>query len=107
MPAIRFIVITHTSASDGNGNRYHFARVTSTATGKSLTFESGGEENAQHMVGRAIGDHCYPSIYALGRTIPKKQWRGMVRDAEKNNGGSLPHTVTSETILALETGDAE
>ena len=48
---IRLIVETVSSLADINGNRYHFATVTSTKTGKYLNLDSvGGDSNAHYLI---------------------------------------------------------
>lgn len=94
-PKIRFIVETVSSSRDANGNRYHFARVTSTITGCSISFETGGERNAASMV-KAVGD-TWDSIYATECEIPKRQWQAARKGVQLFEGN-----VTGNDILELE-----
>ncbi len=94
-PKIRFIVETCSSATDKNGNRYHFACVTSTVTGKRLSFLSGAESNARGLVGRALGTQ--EGLYNTEYTLPKRQWQ-----ATANSIARHENTVTEADILALE-----
>jgi hypothetical protein len=94
MPKIRFIVETVTSAPDASGNSYHFARITSTATGKYLRLETGGVNNALSFVnGICDGEQ----IYCANLTLPKKQWSAQARRVDR-----YEHTTTEADVLALE-----
>ena len=50
MPQIRFIIHTVSSARDRNGNCYHFSRVTSTITGRSMVMHSDEVKNVPSRV---------------------------------------------------------
>lgn len=103
VPAVRFIVHTVTSKPDSSGNRYHWARITSTITGRTMMIRDvGGENNTRIDVQRAlqsIGAHCtYPSVIDYSAEIPIRQWEGALRNAETVFGPDL----TSDMILDLE-----
>lgn len=93
---IRFIVDTVSSEFDRNGNRSHFARITSTKTGRGVCLESDGVNNAVHVLRKAGIE--WAEIHATDCTIPRKDWR----EAVKQCAGSVEREESRETILALE-----
>jgi hypothetical protein len=93
---IRFIVETVSSARDKCGNRYHFARVTSTLTGRSLSYETGGVRNAAGDLYRVAGS--YDALYCSELEIPKREWQ----HARKQCGERYEYNVTAADFLALE-----
>lgn len=96
-PAIRFIVETVSSETDRNGNRYHWARITSTITGRSIRFHSNGQGNALHLLRRVIGLYTFPTVSGIEMTLPKRQWQRTC------NGIVLyEHQVTAQMITDLE-----
>lgn len=99
LPHIRFIVETVTSERDRNGNCYHFARVTSTVTGKTLCIaEVGGTTNARWIVTRSVSNDGHYPVHTVETTLPKRQWQHCVpKDAPREND------VTFDMIRALET----
>lgn len=102
---IRFIIETISSQRDTNGNRYHAARITSTATGDQLFIANvGGPSSVLALVtnamGSAIGRNSIPLYdycYCIESEIPKRQWQALTRKESL-----YEHQVTSEMILALE-----
>lgn len=95
-PKIRFIVETITSERDRNGNCYHFARITSTLTGRSLSVQVGGNGNARALV-KAVGD-TWDSLHSVEITIPKRQWQQHASEAVS----MYEHEIRGLDILALE-----
>ena len=101
---IRFLVHTVSSRVDVNGNCYHYAIITSAASGRTLTVKNlGGEDNAQGLVRR-----CFDSWEDAGlhRTheerVPIRQFNARHK-AQKEEGGALyEHEITPEMIRALE-----
>lgn len=74
---IRFIVETVTSMTDACGNRYHFATITSTLTGKSVRFEADGSNNAASIAYRITKD--WGALYCIGYEVPKTEWKRMAK----------------------------
>ena len=105
-PAVRFIVEVVSSKSDANGNRSHFARLTSTKTGKRLTVRDlGGPGNMSFLLCRLLGrsfNPNYPNVYSTETTLGVRNWR---RAAGRHNG-FYEHELTAEHVLALEQVDA-
>lgn len=99
---IRFVIQTMVSASDINGNRYRFARITATETGRSMTIDDvGGDENAPLMVMRAL-DAGYGSVLSIVQDgIPRKRFNQMRR----HFCGAIPRyeaAISFESLVALE-----
>lgn len=104
-PKIRFLVHTVTSAPDSNGNRYHWARITSTVTGRSLVMLDTTASNGRIMARRGcellgLGGWC-PEVHETDATIPKRQWSASVPKE-----GVYDHLVTAQMIADLETSEA-
>jgi hypothetical protein len=99
---IRFVVQTMVSAPDINGNRSRFARITSTATGRSMVIDDvGGDENAPHMVMRAM-DCGYDAVMSIVQDhIPRKLFRAMRANAVSETP-RYENALTWETLVALE-----
>jgi hypothetical protein len=93
---IRFIVDTVSSKRDSNGNRYHTATITSTATGRWLKVQDiGGPQNAVRML-RNAGVEWHEIHGSECDGIPMRQWR------ELSKGGAFEHHVNAEMLLGLE-----
>lgn len=76
-PVIRFIVDTYTSEADRHGNCYHWARVTSTLTGRSIALSDvGGEQNAAYDVKRALEGSTDPwnAVWSTQHVVKRKYW---------------------------------
>ena len=77
---IKYIVHTTSAYSDLNGNTYHFAKITSTKTGKSLVVNSvGSPGNATHFLFRRNGNtkplvSDWSEVYAVQSWEKKKEW---------------------------------
>lgn len=101
-PAIRFLVHTVTSALDGNGNRYHWARVISTMSGRSLVILDTTESNGRIMARRGcellgLNGWC-PEVYDThADRLPMRHWKASVPKE-----GVYDHLVTAQMIADLE-----
>ena len=91
---IKYIVQTTSSYNDYYGNTYHFARITSTKTGKSLVVEGvGGSDNAAHLLVRRNADskplvNDWSEIYRVQTWEKKREWQRL-----------LSHSVGSHYIV--------
>lgn len=100
MPKIRFIVDTVSSARDVNGNRYHFADITSVRSGRRLRVLVDGASNARVAVKRALALD-WSEIHSTESEIPKRQWQ----EASKVWPPPLyEHDVSEDTLRELERG---
>ena len=96
---IRFIIKTVSSETDVNGNRYHFATVTSTKTGNILNLDSvGGDENAPHLVRRLL-DLDWDEVWAVQFHLPKRQWQ---RSHKFHTGALYEHQIDAAKLKRLE-----
>lgn len=100
-PAIRFLVDTVSSARDINGNRYHWARITSTVTGRSLAILETSATNPETYANRAcalLGVDSWPAVHSSHtEDVPKREWaHGRPAD------GVYDHLVTPQMIVDLE-----
>ena len=96
---IRFIIETRTSNTDTNGNRYHYAIVTSAKTKKTLHLDSvGGDQNAVHTVKDKLGLD-WNEVYAVNSSYPIREWQRLNKYHPK---GWYEHEVTADMLTALE-----
>ena len=99
---IKYIVHTTSSYNDYYGNSYHFARITSTKTGKSLVIEGvGGVDNAAHLLLRRNGDgkplvNDWSEIYRVQLWEKKREWQRL----EKFAVGSYSDKVYEGDVTA-------
>lgn len=101
---IRFIIETVSSRRDINGNRYHYATITSTATEKRLKVRDiGGPSNARGMVMNANPAYC-GELYSVEREIPIREFDRARRFHE--TGAFMEHEVTATMICDLERGES-
>ena len=97
---IRFILTTHTSNTDVNGNRYHFGIVTATKTGKCLTVDDlGGDSNLRGLVKSKLNlefeEMHYENVTHAIRDFNRMQ--------KHITGDSFyEHEVTKEILQSLE-----
>jgi hypothetical protein len=96
---IRFIVKTVSSRTDVNGNRYHFATITSTKTGKYINLDSvGGDSNAHGLV-RKLLDTDWEEIYSTNQSEMVRDWQRMNK---WHKDGLYEHQVTAVMLRKLE-----
>lgn len=101
---IRFLVHTVSSKTDINGNRYHYAVITSTETGRTLCVKNlGGDSNGRHLVRRALD--TWEGIHNEETSLPIREWQRRHK-SQKENGALYEHEITPEMILALESAEA-
>lgn len=103
LPAVRFIVHTVSSRPDSFGNRSHWARITSTISGRSmLVCNVGGEENVRIEAQRALAsigaEDNYPAVINHTTEVPMRQWKGGL----ENSTAVYESQLTAELLLALE-----
>ena len=105
---IKYIVHTTSSYNDYYGNTYHFARITSTKTGKSLVIKQiGGRDNAAHLLFRC-NDNSKPlvndwrEIYSAGQWEKKREYQRLEKFAQGSDGSKVyEHEVTATMIRRL------
>lgn len=97
---IRFICDTVSSESDSSGNRYHFATIVSTVTGKELRITSiGGDSNAPGLLRHNLVD--WSEIHYSQSTEKKRRWKQL--NDHHQPGAVHEHEVTGSMLAALET----
>ena len=103
---IKYIVQTTTSVRDYNGNCYHFARITSTKTGKSIVIDGiGGDDNAAALLLRTPDDGTKPvaagwhEIHSFQAWARKRDWQRMSKI--RMAGKVFEHEVTPKMLRAL------
>ena len=104
--AIKYIVHTTSSYSDLNGNTYHFARITSTKTKKSLVIsEVGGTSNAAGLLFRLKLAQGWHEVYDVQTWEKRRDWQRKLKNAHGFDGdisGTVyEHEVTAKMIRAL------
>ena len=88
---IKYIVHTISSYNDYYGNTYHFARITSTKTGKTLVVDVGSESNASNLLFRT-NENSMPivtdprEIYSIQSWEKKREWQRLSRFAISSDG---------------------
>ena len=105
---IKYIVHTTSSYNDYYGNTYHFARITSTKTGKHLVIKQiGGRDNAAHLLFRS-NDNSKPlvndwrEIYSVQQWEKKREWQRLEKFAQGTYGVRVyEHEVTATMIRRL------
>ena len=105
---IKYIVHTTSSYNDYYGNTYHFARITSTKTGKSLVIKQiGGRDNAAHLLFRS-NDNSKPlvndwrEIYSVQQWEKKREYQRLEKFAQGSDGSKVyEHEVTATMIRRL------
>ena len=102
--AIKYIVHTTSSLRDYNGNCYHFARITSVKTKKSLVISHvGGESNAVAILfrkdenGKALAD-SYEELYTVNTWEKKRDWQRMNKFANGFDGSDISGTVYEHQV---------
>ena len=101
---IRFIVETVSSKTDINGNRYHFATVTSTKTGKTLNLASvGGDSNAVRLVKSKL-DLDWSEIHSTNQTEMIRDWNRM-NSFDYRKEALYEHQVDATMLKRLERKD--
>ena len=102
---IKYIVHTISSFNDYYGNTYHFARITSTKTGKSLVIDSvGGPNNAAHLLLRRNEDtkplaNDWREIYGVQSWEKKREWQRLEKFAQGSDGGKVYEGDVTPTMI--------
>jgi hypothetical protein len=96
---IKYIVETTSSYSDLNGNTYHFARITSTKTNRSLVIDSiGGSSNAAGLLFRLKVANDWSEVYDVQKWEKKREWQRLAKFAKN---ATYEGNVTAKMIRAL------
>ena len=102
---IKYIVHTTSSYNDYYGNTYHFARITSTKSGKSLVIKQiGGRDNAAHLLFRSNGDskplgNDWREIYSAGQWEKKREWQRLEKFAQGSDGSKVYEGDVTATMI--------
>lgn len=98
---IRFIIETTSSKTDVYGNRYHFATITSTKTGKYLQLDHvGGPSNAAGLVRRTVPGIGWDEIHSVNSDEAIRRFNEL---RKYRKSALYEHQVTAEMLAALET----
>ena len=102
---IKYIVETTSSYSDLNGNTYHFARITSTKTKRSLVIDGvGGSSNAVALLFRLKVANDWSEVYEVQKWEKKREWTRLGKLWGRNSGHYEGH-VTANMVRALNRKD--
>ena len=93
---IRYIIHVISSKPDIYGNRWHYARVTSTKTGKELTFRTEAPSNARAHVNATV-PVSHSETYYIESELAKRYWNEAVKGVEL-----YEHHITADMLRALE-----
>jgi hypothetical protein len=98
---IKYIVETTSSLRDYNGNCYHFARITSTKTKKSLVISSvGGSSNATGLLFRLKLANDWSELYSTEKWEANRDWQRLNKYASESKP-VYEHDVTATMIRRL------
>ena len=98
--AVKYIVDTTTSYRDVNGNCYHFARITSTKTKKSLVIKNlGGHSNASALLFRLNLANDWSEVYETQKWEHIREFQRMQKHATTE--AVYEHEVTPKMVRAL------
>ena len=101
---IKYIVETTSSYSDLNGNTYHFARITSTKTKRSLVIDSvGGSSNAVGLLFHLKVTNDWSEVYAMQKWEKKREWQRLAKFARPT--AIYEGNVTAKMVRALNRKD--
>ena len=96
---IRFLIHTVSSLTDTNGNRYHYATITSTKTGRELRIKSlGGPSNAQALV-RKVAE--WDEIHSTSADMKTREFNAQ-RRWHNTSKAKYEHEISNLDVLALE-----
>ena len=106
---IKYIVETTSVWHKTNGYSSHFARITSTKTGKSIVIDGvGGESNAAALLFRTPTDGTKPLVRGWSEVYKVRVWEDTEREWKRRNkfahasGGKVhEHDVTPAMIRRL------
>ena len=97
---IKYIVETTSSYSDLNGNTYHFARITSTKTKRSLVIDGvGGSSNATALLFHLKVTSDWGEIYDVQKWEKKREWQRLAKFARPS--AIYVGNVTAKMIRGL------
>lgn len=105
-PVIRFLVHVSSSQVTGGGHRYHWARITSTLSGRSVCIKDTTESYALRLCRDACNllklDGYYPEIWVTNaEALPIRQFNASVP-----KGAVYEPLVTAGLIVELEKPEA-
>jgi hypothetical protein len=99
---IRFLIHTTSSKTDIYGNRYHFATITSTKTGKFIpVMHLDGPDNAAGQV-RNVLNTDWSEIHATRETQSIRQFNALKKFNEAQPGVVYEHDITADMLKNLE-----
>ena len=96
---IKYIIETTSSYSDLNGNTYHFARITSTKTKRSLVLDVGGASNAEGLLFRLKVTNDWSEVYVVQTWHKRRDWQRLAKFAKQP--AVYEGNVTAKMIRAL------
>ena len=96
---VKYIIETTSSYSDLNGNTYHFARITSTKTKRSLVLGVGGASNAEGLLFRLKVANDWSEVYVVQTWHKRRDWQQLAKFA--NYAAVYEGNVTAKMIRAL------
>jgi hypothetical protein len=101
---IKYIVETTSSYSDLNGNTYHFARITSTKTKRSLVIDGvGGTRNAVAMLFVLKVANDWSELYEVQTWHKRRDWQRLAKFTKP--GAIYEGNVTAKMVRALNRKD--
>ena len=97
---IKYIVETTSSYSDLNGNTYHFARITSTKTKRSLVIDNvHGSSNAAGLLFHLKVTNDWSEVYDVQKWEKIREWQRLAKFAKPT--AIYEGNVTAKMIRAL------
>lgn len=89
---IKALIHTVSSKADLYGNRYHFATVIDTKTGKELTFQTGTERNIIFEVKKMLGDE-WGTIKETHADLTIREFNKIVKNMSYQNDDAIKNLL--------------
>ena len=100
---IRFLIDTVSSLTDINGNRYHFATITSTKTGREIRVKQvGGESNARALLFRHVEGVSHGHIHNTHSDMKIREFNRAAKFHANGGNSKYEHEFTAGDFAALE-----
>lgn len=105
---ILYVIETVSRAIDRNGNRYHFARITSTVSGRDLVIRDTSPSNGRHYVLKSLEAHGFRSGYEnlleVEVTLAARDWDRADKNVAQSAKWQFENHDLIDALWALHAG---